>query len=247
MLAIRQTSPEAATWSSAGSWAALATAGAFSIGLAAIFGLGALDYLSLDQLRQHRSELMAFVTAMPVTAVILFIAVYAAATALSIPGSILTLAGGFLFGAWLGAAAVLVGATAGATALFLAARGLFASVLRASAGPWLARMEAGVKDDTLTYLMVLRLMPAVPFAVVTLVPALLGVPLRSFVVATFFGIIPGTIAFASIGAGLGGIIDTAGPVSLQNVLTPATVIGLTGLAALALVPVVYKAIWRRAL
>ncbi|MEQ1615216.1 MAG: VTT domain-containing protein [Hyphomicrobiaceae bacterium] len=209
--------------------------------IAAFFGFGLHGYLTFDQLRQHRGELMAFVAGMPAKAVLIFIAVYAGATALSLPGGVvLTLSGGFLFGIWQGTAAVVIGATIGATAIFLAARFLFAEVLRAKAGPWLARMEAGFRKDAASYLLVLRLVPGFPFFVVNLVPAFLGVPLGLFVLTTLFGIIPGTFVFASIGAGLGSIFDQMAEFSLKGALTPQVVTALIGLAALSLIPVVYK-------
>jgi uncharacterized membrane protein YdjX (TVP38/TMEM64 family) len=210
-------------------------------GIAAFFGLGLHKYLSFEQLRQHRGELMSFVAGMPIKAVVLFALAYAAAAALSLPGgALLTVTGGFLFGIWEGTAAVVVGATLGASLLFLAARSAFADTLRAKAGPWLARMEAGFKEDALSYLLVLRLLPAFPFFVVNLVPAFLGVPLRTFVIATFLGIIPGTFVFASIGAGLGSIFDSMQEFSLKGALTPQVLTALIGLACLSLVPVIYK-------
>jgi len=209
--------------------------------VAAVFGLGLHKYLTFDQLRQHRGELMTFVATMPVKAVLMFVAVYALATAFSLPGgAVLTLSGGFLFGIGQGTAAVVVGATIGATLLFLAARSLLADLLRAKAGPWLTRMEAGFKEDALSYLLVLRLIPGFPFFVVNLVPAFLGVQLRTFVIATLFGIIPGTFVFASIGAGLGSIFDSGQDFSLRGALTPQVVTALVGLAVLSLIPVVYK-------
>jgi uncharacterized membrane protein YdjX (TVP38/TMEM64 family) len=223
------------------SWQKLVPGAVIAAGLIAFFGLGLHKYLTFDQLRQHRGELMAFVTGMPVKAELLFILAYAVATALSVPGGIvLTLTGGLLFGIWEGTAAVVVGATIGATVLFLAARFVLADILRAKAGPWLAKMEAGFKQDALSYLLVLRLIPGFPFFVVNLVPAFLGVPLRSFVLATFFGIIPGTFVFASIGAGLGSIFDSMQEFSLKGALTPQVITALVGLAALSLIPVVYK-------
>ena len=101
-------------------------------------------------------------------------------------------------------------------------------------------MEAGFKEDALSYLLVLRLVPAFPFFVVNLVPAFLGVPLRTFIVATFLGIIPGTFVFASIGAGLGSIFDRMQEPSLKGALTPEVIVALIGLAVLSLIPVVYK-------
>jgi uncharacterized membrane protein YdjX (TVP38/TMEM64 family) len=205
------------------------------------FGLGLHKYLTFEQLRLHRGELTAFVASMPVKAALLFVATYACATAFSLPGgAVLTLTGGFLFGLWWGTAAVVIGATLGATALFLIAQSVLADTLRAKAGPWLARMEAGFKEDALSYLLVLRLIPGFPFFIVNLVPAFLGVPLRTYVIATFFGIMPGTFVFASIGAGLGSIFDAMEEFTLKGALTPQVLTALIGLAALSLLPVVYK-------
>lgn len=206
-----------------------------------VFGLGLHKYLSFEQVRLHRSALMAYVATMPVKAVLLFIGAYALATAMSLPGGIvLTLTGGFLFGNVIGTAAVVVGATIGATLLFLAARTVLADALREKAGPWLSKMEAGFKEDAVSYLLVLRLIPGFPFFIVNLVPAFLGVPLATFAVTTFVGIIPGTFVFASIGAGLGSIFDAMEEFTLKGALTPQVVTALAGLAVLSLIPVVYK-------
>ena len=231
---------------SGGLWRKVLPLAVLGGGLAAFFAFGLDKYLSFDQLRQHRGELMTFVAGMPVKAVLLFMAVYALSTAFSLPGgAVLTLTGGFLFGLWEGTGAVVIGATIGATALFLAARSSIGDVLRAKAGPWLARMEAGFKEDALSYLLVLRLIPAFPFFVVNLVPAFLGVPLRTFVLATLFGIIPGSFVFASIGAGLGSIFDSMQEFSLKGALTPQVITALIGLAVLSLIPVAYKRIKSR--
>lgn len=208
---------------------------------AVVFGLGLHKYLSFEQLRLHRGALMAYVATMPVKAVLIFIAIYAVATAMSLPGGIvLTLTGGFLFGLWIGAAAVVVGATIGATLLFIAARTVLADTLRAKAGPWLTKMEAGFKEDAFSYMLVLRLIPGFPFFIVNLVPAFLGVPLATFIATTFLGIIPGTFVFASIGSGLGSIFDSMQEFTLKGALTPQVITALVGLAALSLIPVVVK-------
>jgi uncharacterized membrane protein YdjX (TVP38/TMEM64 family) len=207
----------------------------------AVFGLGLDKYLSFEQLRLHRGTLMAFVASMPVKAALLFILAYAAATSLSLPGgAVLTLTGGFLFGMWVGTGLVVVGATLGATILFLVARSTLGAVLRDKAGPWLQRMEAGFKEDAFNYLLTLRLIPGFPFFVVNLVPAFLGVPLRTYIAATALGIIPGTFVFASIGAGLGSIFDSMQEFSLRGALTPQVLTAMIGLAVLSLAPVAWK-------
>ncbi|MEZ5923631.1 MAG: TVP38/TMEM64 family protein [Hyphomicrobiaceae bacterium] len=210
-------------------------------GIATFFALGLDHYLTFEALREHRSALMGFVMQKPVVAVLVFILLYAVATTLSLPGgALLTVTAGFLFGITLGTAATVVGATMGAIAIYLAARTAFREILTAKAGPMLQRMEAGFKDNALSYLLVLRLIPIFPFFIVNIVPALLGVPLRTYAVGTLAGIIPGTFVFASIGAGLGSVFDRMEDFSLKGALTPEVTIALIGLSMLSLVPIVYK-------
>ena len=208
---------------------------------AAAFGFGVQDYLSIDALREHRGLLNAFVAHHALAAALIFMAVYAISTALSLPGGlVLTVAGGFLFGIALGTFYVVIAATAGATAIFLIARSTLGEIFRAKAGHFVQRMEAGFRDNALSYLLVLRLVPLFPFFVVNLVPAFLGVPLRTYVAGTFVGIIPGTLVFVLAGAGLGSVFDSGGAFTLESVLTPQILAGLVGLALLSLLPVIYK-------
>lgn len=211
------------------------------LGLVAFVALGGHRYVSFEALGQHRDTLTAWVAAHRVLAPLLYVGIYAAAIACSLPGGvILTVTGGFLFGTLLGGACALVGASLGATATFLAARTALRDVMRARAGPALQRMEAGFRRDAFSYLLVLRLVPLFPFFLVNLVPALLGVPLRTYVVATVIGIVPGTFVFASVGRGLGAVLDAGGTPDLGIVFTPPVLLPILGLAGLALVPVVYK-------
>ena len=212
----------------------------------AVFALGLDDYLTFDALRDNRTLLLDYVAANQVLAAVLFIALYALATSLSLPGgAALTIAGGFLFGAAAGTAWVVIGATLGATGIFLVARTALGETLRRNAGPHLRKMENGFKENALSYLLVLRLVPLFPFFVVNLVPAFLGVPLRTYVIGTFFGIIPGTAVFAVVGAGLGSVFDANESFSPASVLTPEAVAALLGLAALSLIPVLYKKVKAR--
>ncbi|MCW5729193.1 MAG: TVP38/TMEM64 family protein [Alphaproteobacteria bacterium] len=219
---------------------------AVAAAIAAFFAFGLDRYVTFEALREHRHELLAFVAERPLLAVLAYMVVYAIAVALSLPGGlVLTIAGGFLFGLWLGTLIVVIAATVGATLIFLAARYALGDLLRARAGPFLKAMEDGFRRDAMSYLLVLRLVPLFPFFVVNLVPAFLGVPLRTYVIATFFGIIPGTFVFASVGAGLGSIFDSGQEFTAKGILTPEIILALSGLAVLALVPVVYRRIGAR--
>jgi uncharacterized membrane protein YdjX (TVP38/TMEM64 family) len=217
-----------------------------ALAIGAVFALDLDRFLSFAALREHREALTAFVADHRVIAALCFSGVYALAIALSVPGgAVLTIAGGFMFGSLLGTGLVVVAATLGATLLFLIAKTALGDPLRAKTGPFLKRMEAGFQQDALNYLLVLRLIPLFPFWIVNLVPAFLGVPLRTYVLGTFLGIIPGSFVFASVGAGLGSVLDSGQEFSPGSVLTPEIVIALVGLAALALLPVAYRKLKER--
>lgn len=214
--------------------------------IAAAFSLGVGDYLSFEALRDNRELLTAFVADHALLAALGFIALYALSTALSLPGgAALSIAGGFLFGSIFGTLWIVIGATLGATAIFLAAKTALGDALKSKAGPWLKKMEGGFRENAFNYLLVLRLVPLFPFFVVNLVPAFLGVGLKTFFTATMIGIIPGTFVFASVGAGLGSVFEQGGDFSPASVLTPEIIIALVGLAVLALIPVAYEKIKAR--
>ena len=202
-------------------------------------------HLSLDALAANRDWLQDKVAAWGWLAGLAFVGLYALATALSVPGaSILTITGGFLFGTWLGGGLAVVGATIGATLVFLAAKTALGDALRARAGGALERMRAGFQEDAFSYLLVLRLVPLFPFWLVNLVPAFLGVSLAVYVPATFLGIIPGGLVYASVGNGLGALIEAGGSPDLSIIFKPQILGPILGLALLAMIPVAYKR-WRR--
>jgi uncharacterized membrane protein YdjX (TVP38/TMEM64 family) len=222
-------------------WRRLIPIFVFIAGLVAFFALGLERYLSIEALRQHRSVLRAWVETSGLLAALVFMAVYIVTVAFSLPGAtVLTIAGGFLFGSVWGTVLVVISATLGATILFSIAKTTLGDVLRAKVRAWLPRLEAGFREHALSYLLVLRLVPIFPFFIINLVPAFLGVALSTFILGTFLGIIPGTFVYATVGAGLGSVFDAGGTFSLRGVLTPQIVTALVGLAVLAMIPVVYK-------
>ena len=205
------------------------------------FAIGLDEYLTFDALRENHVTLSAFVAEQGVIAVTLYIAIYTLSVALSVPGvSILTIAGGLLFGQWFGSVYVVFGATLGAIAVFLIAKTAFGDALRQRMGPGMRKMEVGFQENALSYLLVLRLIPLFPFFLVNIVPAFLGVELRTYAIGTFIGIIPGSFVFATVGAGLASIFDQNGEFSVTAILTPEITIALVGLAVLALLPIAYK-------
>ena len=210
-----------------------------ALGLA--YALGLQRYLSFTWLGEQQQALRADVVAHPVVSGALYVAAYAAAAGLSLPGAVvLTLAGGLLFGTWIGGALAVVGASIGATLLFLAARYALGDWLAARAGGALERIRPGLERDGFSYLLALRLIPLVPFWLVNLAPALVRMPTRTFVAATVLGIIPGTFVFASVGAGIGSVLAEGRTPDLSIVTRPAVLLPLLGLAALSLLPVGWR-------
>jgi uncharacterized membrane protein YdjX (TVP38/TMEM64 family) len=218
-------------------WLLLAAAALFI----AIRQTGLASYLSLDTLKTHRGTLTAWVAGNTVLAALAYVAAYAVAVAFSMPGAVfLTLSGGFLFGATLGTMLTVIGATIGATLIFLFAKTLLGQNALDRFGAPAAKLAEGIRRNAAAYLLVLRLVPLFPFFLVNLVPAFVGVPLLTYVLTTFFGIMPGTAVFSLAGAGLGSVLDQGGAITPGSILTPQIIGGLVGLAALSLAAIPLK-------
>lgn len=173
-----------------------------------VFAMGWNEHVAFKTIGLNYEALKAFIDANYLVALSIYTLAYVAVIALSVPcGLIMTLTGGLLFGWAVAAPASIVGATGGATIVFLAAKTSLGEALAARATPWLCKLSKGFKANALSYLLFLRLVPAFPFFVVNLVPALLGVPLRTYILGTALGIIPGTYAFAVAGSGFGSVIE----------------------------------------
>ena len=216
-------------------WTRLWPLAALLAALLLAWAFGLQRYVSLDALAEYREALARLVAARPVRASLLYAAAYACAVAVSIPaGPVLTMAGGLLFGRWLGAALALPAATAGACVLFLVVRLALAPVVAERAGPFMERLRPGLERDGFWYLLSLRLLPIVPYPVGSIAPALVGMPFLPFAAATALGISPGTVLFAGIGAGLGEVFARGDRPDASVVFSPPLLIPLLGLAGLSL-------------
>jgi len=215
-------------------------------------------YVSLQAVAEHRDVLKTNVEQHWLMAVAVFILTYVAVVAFSLPGSaVMTVLGGFLFGWPVGAPLSVLAATAGSVAIFLAVRSSLGAVLAERAGPRFEALSSGFKKDAFNYLLFLRLVPAFPFFAVNAVAGLCGVRLKTFILATILGIIPGALAFAFLGSGLDEVIDTqlaaeqdclsrTGATDCQNLLSvsallsPKLLMALAALGLLALLPIFWR-------
>lgn len=215
------------------------------IGAAALFVFGR-DYLSFEALRDNREALLAWRDANYVLAALAFMGVYAAATALSFPGGLaLTLTGGFLFGTIFGSIFAVTGATVGAVAIFLAAKTGLGDMLRERAGKWVKKAEKGFRENEVSFLLMMRFVPAIPFFAANIVPAFLGASTITYAWTTFLGIIPGAVVYASVGAGLGAVFAAGEEPNFGLIFEPQVLGPLLGLAALSALPIVIKQFRKR--
>jgi len=201
------------------------------------------DYLSFEALRENREALLAWRDGNYPVAVLTYMAIYVAVVAFSLPGAlVMTLTGGFLFGLVPGTIYTVTAATLGATCIFIAARTSLGATLKERAGPWMGKFEKGFQENELSFLFLLRLVPAVPFFIANLLPAFFGVKLFTYVWTTFFGIAPGSAVYTSVGTGLGEILASGEDLSLDVFADPMVWGPFVGLIALALLPIVIKAV-----
>ena len=216
---------------------------------------GLHEYISLSNLIKHREAMVAFVSDNILLAMLSYLVLYIIIVAVSFPGaSALTITSGLIFGGILGGVLTVIGATTGAVIIFLIARSSLGEVMEKKAGPFVQKMIAGFQKDQFQYLLTLRLAPIFPFWVVNIVPALLNMKLGQYALATLIGIIPGTFAFAFIGAGLDSVIaaqEEANPgcadagtcsIEIGALVTTELLVALAGLAALSALPFIIKKI-----
>ncbi len=209
--------------------------------LATAYAMGLHRELSWAALGRQQAALQALVTARPAAAAALYLAVYATIVAISLPVAVVvTVSGGLLFGTVAGTLLTIIGATTGASLAFFAVRTAFFPLLARRAGGMIERIGPRLRRDGLSYMLVLRLLPVVPFWLVNLAAGMSGMPWRLFALGTVIGIVPATAVFSSIGAGIGGVLAEGGAPDLSVIFSAKVLLPLFGLAALSLLPVIWR-------
>lgn len=217
-------------------------------GLLVVLLTGGWRHLSLEELRDRRSLLKAFVSAHPLESLALYVGIYVLVVALSIPGAlIMTLTGGFLFGPLLGGAAAVAGVSAGSVVMFLLARSALGALLRKLAprgGPF-ARVEEALRRHAFTAILSLRLLPAAPIWLVNLLAGAAGMPLGLYAAATVIGVAPSSFVYATLGSGLDAVFARPGPLRIGSLFGPEVLAPLCGLGLAAAVSAGIGVVLRR--
>ncbi|KAA2238308.1 TVP38/TMEM64 family protein [Salinarimonas soli] len=224
---------------------------------AAILATGLHESIGIEGLMDRRDQLRGFVAERPLLTALGYAGVYVLFVSLSLPGAWwLSVMGGFLFGWLAGGALAVVSATTGAVLIFLAARTSVGEAIVKRAGPRLTRFLKAFRRDAFSYLLILRLLPVIPFWVNNLAPALVGARLSNFAAATFLGIIPVTFAFAFAGEGLDRMMSeerldqaacqaaghaSCGPsLAISDLLTPQLMAAVAIISVLSLLPILFR-------
>ena len=203
--------------------------------IAAFFFFDLVSYISLDGLRDRQAAILAYRDDNLFEAALIFLALYIAVTALSLPGAaVMTLAGGAFFGLLWGTLLVSLASTIGATTAFLIARLLFRDAVQRHFGANLRAVNAGMARDGAFYLFTLRLVPIFPFFVINLLVALTPIRALTFFLVSLIGMFPATVVYVNAGTQLGKLDSLAGILS-PGLLVSFTLLGLFPLIAKMLV------------
>lgn len=177
----------------------------------AISAFGLSEYLSLSSIVESRDALLDYVNERPFTTAAIYSVAYVLAVVFSVPGgSFLTIVGGILFGGLVGGLITTVVATFGSVCVYLVARTALGDWMRRRAirmGPRVARVTEGFRTNAFYVIVVLRLVPVMPYWASNAVPALFGVGIWVFIGATLIGLLPWTVSFAFFGAALDEIVE----------------------------------------
>jgi uncharacterized membrane protein YdjX (TVP38/TMEM64 family) len=202
--------------------------------IGAFFFFDLHELLTLDNLKSQQETILSYRNSHPVLATAIYALVYIAVTGLSLPGAtILTLAGGALFGLLWGTLIVSFASSIGATLAFLAARFLFRDAVNARFGHQVKEIDNGIARDGAFYLFTLRLVPLIPFFVINLVMGLTVLKTHTFYCVSQVGMLAGTLVYVNAGTQLAKID------SLSAILSPALV---GSFALLGLFPFIAKKI-----
>jgi len=202
------------------------------------------NILSFDTLKIYREQLLDFKDSNKTLISIFFVISYILIVAFSLPGStVASITGGFLFGLFFGTFLNVLGASIGATALFITVRWGFGDLMKGRIGQIGGRKEKillKLQKNELFVLLSLRLIPVVPFFVLNLLAASVGMKLRNFIFGTVIGILPAAVLFTWIGVGLGEVFDQDADPDLSIIWSPNIFIPFLTLGILSIFPIFFS-------
>ena len=198
------------------------------------------ELISFQFLHLNYSKLKTFADHNIIVSFIIFIFIYILIVAFSIPlASLITIGGGAIFG-WHAFYIILFAATIGSTIVFIASKTIFFNFFKNRTNKFYKKLEKGFQKNALLYLMSLRLIPLAPFWVVNVIPAFFNMKLGSYIIGTFFGIMPGTFVYVWFAIGVEKIIIEGIEPSFSIFDHPNILGSFIALSLFILLPIIFK-------
>jgi uncharacterized membrane protein YdjX (TVP38/TMEM64 family) len=209
--------------------------------IAIIVVTGVWRHVELDELQRSHAQLRAFVRGNPAEGLVAYFGVYVVIAAGCLPGiSLVSIAGGYLFGALAGGAVGLAGSVTGSMIVYAAVRSAFAEAVTRRSGPRLRAMEAALRRDAFGYLLSLKLMPVAPFPLANIAAGLAGVRPTALLFASLLGSAPLCFIYAGIGASLSRALDSGSPADHRLLQRPDMIWPLAGLTLLSVAALAWR-------
>jgi len=192
-------------------------------------------YFTLSSLKENQLAIGMLYISYPLLFVGAFSLIYILVAGMGLPfATVLTLAGGVIFGSYLGTLITIIAATLGASVAFLFSRYMFRESLESKYAKQLEKLNKGVNENALNYVLSLRLLPLFPFFIVNTLLGLTRVNIKTFMLASFIGMLPGTFIYTNAGSQLSTIK------SLGDIASPHVIGAFVALGALSLAPILIK-------
>ncbi len=193
------------------------------------FDLG--DYLTLEYIKSRQAIFAQYYQQHRLQTIAVYFAIYVLVTGLSLPGAtIMTLAGGAMFGLLLGVVVISFASSIGATCAFLVARFLLRDYVQDKYADKLAPVNEGIRKDGAFYLFTLRLIPLFPFFIINLVMGLTPIRVWTYYFVSQLGMLLGTVVYVNAGTQLGRIESVQGIVS-PEIIASFVLLGLLPLVS----------------
>ena len=199
------------------------------------------DFFQLDTLFSNLENIQNYISLNYIYSISIFVVLYGFLILCNFPmASLLSMISGFLFGTWIGGIIAIVGGTLGAFGIFIIAKYFFSDFIKKNILNKYSYIENYFKKNDLELMLLIRIIPAVPFFAQNLILAGLGASNKKFFYTTLLGLAPWSFIFGSIGQGLEEIFVNQAEINFSLVAQPEYLIPIGAIASLVIIIIFFK-------
>ena len=199
------------------------------------------DFFQLDTLFSNLENIQNYISLNYIYSISIFVVLYGFLILCNFPmASLLSMISGFLFGTWIGGLIAIVGGTLGAFGIFIIAKYFFSDFIKKNILNKYSYIENYFKKNDLELMLLIRIIPAVPFFAQNLILAGLGASNKKFFYTTLLGLAPWSFIFGSIGQGLEEIFVNQAEINFSLVAQPEYLIPIGAIASLVIIIIFFK-------